>query len=307
MPETFKQRVIRHLSAHDLDLESLANGVLQAAELFKGLREQEASLTTPHTEENFADIKDLSVTYYKMEIPQISVFSFVELARKLPIRMRIYTFPMFSRYSVHLTPEGVYTGTSEYFEAVKGARASFTGPTHNALGQETLGVPNNGFYLDGRMHEPFGVVPEGERRGAFAITKDLRMQIFDDSQKWEILNEGLDNYKAIIGCSYFFSNEDSVENHDFSVSHGKGNLSYLLTTRNARGSQRVSFFVSDDMISRFSAKRVIDDFAERAAIVSYQAVELELTHSACSVRSSNGEAETYGSGFHSRRDHYLVY
>ncbi|OGE25763.1 hypothetical protein A3H85_01845 [Candidatus Daviesbacteria bacterium RIFCSPLOWO2_02_FULL_40_8] len=303
MPETIVQKGVRHLIDGDLRIETLVSGGRQLAGLVESLREKSGVLVGPTVICDYAGVPDLTVADYGLKIPNV-----IPGGTPHTIPFRIYDYPMSSRVRMVVTPrDKKCLDTVHSMSLDRDAFAYFTGPTHNEKGLPE-GLPNNGFYLEGAdTVVPFRPVPENERRGAFAIDNCGELVMLTDKKKEQAVSDNFKGYRAMVGCSNYFSGADKWIAPNIPAILGKNHLSYLLQYELGSGLRRTCFVITPVVISLTTFRRVIEGYVDFVSGIDYMALELEYTGSSAAVKSVFGGIEHYGSGsFNERRDHYLV-
>ncbi len=303
MPETLRDKIVRHVKAGQFDLPTLGRGVKTAFGHYLSRNEDRGVLEHSYTIDGYMGIPGMSLTHYDFQRRLKGMDYFLEgVARLYPAEYKVFKFPKDSKIQPVLTSEDQMFHTKDILDQYPEAIATFTGPTFHSY----VGLPNNGFYYrpEGEM-VPFAETnPPGGRRGAVTISDQLNPVIIDDRLKWALRDAEYPEIKAMFGTSNFFSgfeSEDDIVDPDT----GKNNGSYLFQYLNRQGDTEMGFMVSAWIGARRTMKRVLDDFVSRQNGQGYFAVELELASAQCVTRGPHGR-NVYGNGFSNRFDHYLV-
>lgn len=309
MPETLSAKILRHIEEREFDSTTLKRGINQILLTLLNRNEDEGRLLPPQLSSDYLGINGLlmaAYTFYIPQLPQLSIKpdSLQTLEMRISPRVRIYEFPEGCLYDSLVTGNNVPAiSTANMLNLIPGAIASFTGPTFFITDQ----VPNNGFYAKdfGTLVDFQDTNPPGQRRGAFAITDTGELLVLDDYFKWGLVRGAYSELRALVGTSYYFTNNDTSPESLFFASLGKMQASFLMQYRDSEGGARTCFAVSNNMISRSVMRKVVDNYVDLRGGLSYVAVEMELAGAACMVRGRAGIESFGGQGFY-RRDHYLV-
>jgi hypothetical protein len=303
MPETLKEKILRHLKEGQVDPATLGRGVRTAFGHMMASNEQKGVLHHAYKKPNLCGIPGLSLTHYDFQRGLMGLDYFLQgIAHLYPAEYKVYEFPFGARVRPVLTDRDQLFETKDMVDIYPQAVASFTGPTYKTY----VKMPNNGFYHQtGGELVPFSETnPPGGRRGALAITDQLNPVIIDDRLKWAVKDAEYPEIQALVGTSNYFNGSES-ENDIVDPDTGKINGSYLFQYLDSSDRMRMGFVVSAWIGARRTMKRVLDDYVMRQNGQGYFAIELELASAQCVVKGPNGK-NIYGSGFKNRRDHYLV-
>lgn len=314
MPETLVEKVRRHLQAGEIDPGTLARGIQQSFGYFLTRNEAQGQLVQETFQDSALQIPGLVVAKYHYRIPQLpSEFNWLldrngligDFERKLSPAIYAVEFPLGSRFNVYpdRTTGKIPLFTRDFFDSHR-VDATFTGPTFDHSQDDYL--PNNGFHLrDSLFKVDFrDTNPSGLRRGAFAILPNGRLAIFDDPHKWAFVRSGYPGVEALIGTSYYFTQDTELDDIGY---ERKIQASYLVQYRNSPEDEaRTCFVLSTGMITRHTMKAVIDDYVTRRGGLGYIAAEMEMSGATCMIKRRGETTKEFGGGGFTRRDHYGV-
>lgn len=315
MPETLVEKVTRHLRTGQVDPGTVARGFQQSFGYFFSRNEAQGQLVQETFQEDALRALGIVVTKYYYRVPQLPPAlnrllprdGFTDgLERKLSPAIYTVEFPLGSRFNVHLdsTPDRMLLHTAEYFKKYC-PDATFTGPTFEYDKNDHL--PNNGFYLKGSSSgtDFRDTNPSGLRKGAFAVFPSRRLSVLDDQHKWALVRSGYPGIQALVGTSYYFTQDTELPNIEY---NGKMQASYLVQYRKSPEDEaRTCFVLSTGMITRNTMKAVIDDYVTRRGGLGYIAVEMEMAGAACMIKRGDGTTREFGAKGFNRRDHYGVF
>lgn len=307
MAENLAQKITRHVLDGSFDSATLIRGGKQIMGTLATYKENEGRIVGPSIFSDYGYVKGLDVADYQLEIPSLLGSDFF---RKFPFR--IYDFPVDSSVNLTVTPtEKDYLDTINSLSLNRKAFAYFTGPTHNEKGLFPQGFPNNGFYFEGAKEQiPFrSIPPHGERptRGAFSLDYEERISLLSDDEKQKIIDNNYQGVRALVGCSFYFTNETSWGLEAFQFNDIKEKYSYLLQYRNKEDQLKTCFMITPSVVSLHSFRRIMENYIDYVGADKYKAVEMEYNGSSAGVRTLTGRIEHFGSGsFPKRFDHYTV-
>lgn len=295
--DSFKAKLIRHVFG-------IVHGIIDPQAIIRGAKLiwnegltyaiASSSVKTSETIKNAFGIKDLSLTTFHIEMP---VIPNVEFAKRND-KVQFVNFPSTCSIYVDLR-DGQRIPTHGIFRESDTIVAAFTGPT--SLTESDY--PNNGFYYKERLYKSFEDAES--RKGAFALLSDGSLITVDDKTKKLIIKNQFQGTEALVGTSFYFSNEDTLENFDINKYNGRSRLSYLLMCTSNDGSVRIVYVLAT-MGTRRKMKEWIDKYCDSLAIKSYMAVELERDQADCFIKQNDHVVSLLGDGFNKKPDHYIV-
>ncbi len=308
--ESLAEKALRHLRQGHLDPATLLRGTSEMCQRLLTRHERLGDLTGCEIDSNHLGVTNLTRANYSFDIPatDINSFPFNYMSKT---HIEVIEFPLDASFQVLTTPlqeNGIsFIPTNNFIEHIPEAIATFTGPTYSEIGKR---YPNNGFY-----HKDLGEVvpfrdtnPSGQKRGAFLITDSRQLVIIDDDLKWQLIRSGFPSpIQALIGTSNYLKAADKKVTTPKDYQR-KSQISYLVQALDLNDHIHTSFVVSTRVISIPTIRTVIEDYMSKSDCTNYIAVELELSGASCTIRGANRATQHYGgTGFHGRRDHYVVF
>ncbi|MCL4367286.1 hypothetical protein M1563_03920 [Patescibacteria group bacterium] len=306
MPESYSERVLRHVKEGQIDPSTLLRGVKQLPGYFRELDSTRYSIQgTSH--KDYQDISGLEFFTYQVSSAKPSTIP----GRSYLSKIYIVSLPSGCSFDVQIAPDSEHlVRTHEYINFDSQAIATFTGPTF----ERDEHFPNNGFY-----HQELGQViefqetnPPRQRRGALAVTETGQLILMDDQQKWQLVNRKYPEIRAMSGTAGYITSQDEQLDPKIDERYGNTDASFLIRF-STQSAERYALLIPSIM----TPIRVIRTSIEDMITVdhgsgNYFAVELEMTGASVVLRKQPPQAVNAtkvigGDGYSFRRDHYLVY
>lgn len=298
MPESPREKIVRHIKEHEWDPRTIAKGVSYLFERYTRGSEEGSELILVKVVANFLDIPGLQVIDYELRLPKAEIVA-GKFYTKVPIRIYLFPTDISPRCEVTLDAVGIST-RSHLLNLPYRKALEFTGPTFKG----DIRLPNNGFYHDGQTMVPFqDTNPSGQRRGAIAFKEDGSVRLLTDEEKWDIVRADYNGVSTLVGTSYWFT-PDTEDNAEPVKSKEPAYYSYLF--QGSSNPEIMGFILSSKLASRTPIVQALNDAMVRGMIPEYIAVEMELKNSCCLVKNDSRRSIFGGEGFSTRCDHYYL-
>lgn len=310
--EPFSATTLRHIGEILQDPRSLIDDPLMIKRGAQRLvaKFQPGSSEIPLTEflvtleENYGDVEDLTLVTYQRTFTHRHKFSLTST----DVRIDLMQFPLKSKIRPVVfdivKPLKHMPHSNDDVDLFPDSIASFTGPTFSA---STGLLPNNGFFHRDYPEAKVAFAdtnPPGLRRGAFGFKDDGEVVLMSDEQKWQVVNNGFQGFKAVVGTPNYIKEGDYFMDRE---NCSNGNLGYLFTYRDKMGRNRVGYTVSSHSIRRLTMFVVLQDFVNQQDGHGLFGLEMEYSHANGVIKKSDGSKEIIGAdGFRHRRDRYVV-
>lgn len=298
-PETFGQKVWRHLRTEPITKETVHRGFTALTHLV------ESALARPeyrvaHEYDNYG-LEGVLVTEY--------------LPRNLPKNAeKLWTPTAFIDFPTGTKLEPLYLDipekTRDVLRVYPEAFACMSGPTYTEWGNSYL-VANNGYYFDGVSYMPFRHSPTPtekdphppQRRGALSFMEDGTLRLLTDDEKWALIGGKMEGVHCMAGTSFWFTGQEG------GLGHEDPGVKYLMSYLIQQEDGTMSYVASRIPVTRTHIKKLVAEHAKTHSFKGYRAVELEqeraAVHFAHAPAFSSFPYQSYGEDF-TRCDHYLL-
>ena len=307
--ESLSARIRRHLIHREFDRATLMRGVNEVFRHLQYMDFDNGYIARSGLNPNFAFNTGMqNVDYSFRPSNDYSHYQY-------EVRARVLEFPSDAKMHAVLLDEIFdevprYKDSSEVVKGVRGAIATFDGPTFTkqvGLFYPPQFLPNNGFYYQGQKQDevPFcDTNPSGARRGALCVTEAGNYFAVDDEVKWIIVRNDYKGVKVLSGTSSYIKPGDEENAGD---KESYQSLSYLFHFFDQDGQLKTAHIVSNRNISRSLIRRMIEDDVELRQGNFVIGVELERNGAASLAVNFRGVlVDQFGRTRHRRRDHYIV-